>query len=215
MGMTCHGIPTDRCIGGNHAIKARLTQGGCHEPDTVIVHVRGDLHSHRHVPAMLLLTLELFVLDGLQQALQRVSKLQIPKAGRVGRGHIHRYVIGPTVNCRNSLPVIGLGLVVGRVLVLANIDSKHALVAALIHTGQQVVQSLVIETHPVNDGLMLQQPKHPWFGVAGLRQRRHGTDFNKTEAQGAKRIEVIGVLIQTCGKPDGVRKIQPHNIHWQ
>ena len=64
MGMTCHGIPTDRCIGGNHAIKARLTQGGCHEPDTVIVHVRGDLHSHRHVPAMLLLTLELFVLDG-------------------------------------------------------------------------------------------------------------------------------------------------------
>ena len=124
-------------------------------------------------------------------------------------------VISPCVNRRNPLPVIRLGLVVRGILVLADIDSEHTFVATVIHARQQVIQPLIIEAHAVDDGLMFRQPEHSRLGVSGLRQGRDRAHLNKSEAQGAKRIEMIGVFIETCCQPHGVWEFQPHNIHWQ
>jgi hypothetical protein len=49
----------------------------------------------------------------------------------------------------------------------------------------------------------------------GLRQWRDRAHFNKPEAQGAERVEVIGILVEACCKANRVREIQPHNIYWQ
>ena len=60
---------------------------------------------------------------------------------------------------------------------------------------------------------MLLQAKHTGFGVAGLRTRRDGTDFDEAKAHRRQRIDVFAILVQSRGQPDRVAEFEPHHFN--
>ncbi len=53
--------------------------------------------------------------------------------------------------------------------------------------------------------------KMPRLGVARLRARGHGADFDETETQLREAIDGRTVLVQAGSQPDRVGKVEPHH----
>ena len=82
----------------------------------------------------------------------------------------------------------------------------------MMRAGRQAPQhhlrAVIVESEAIDDGFVALQPENPRSWVAALRLRRHGTDFDKTEAQAQQRIRYFGVLVETGGHADRIGKIQ-------
>jgi hypothetical protein len=64
---------------------------------------------------------------------------------------------------------------------------------------EQVVDALVVESHPIHQRVACGNAEHPRLGIPGLRAWRHGTEFDVTEADRAERVQVIAVLVEAGG----------------
>ena len=99
--------------------------------------------------------------------------------------------------------------------VLADIDAQHALVLGGLDPRQQVLDTLVVEAHAIDDRLGLGQAEQARLGVARLRPGGHGADLDKTETQLGEAIDGITVLVQARCQPHRIGKIQAHHTHRQ
>ena len=76
----------------------------------------------------------------------------------------------------------------------------------------QMLHSLIVKAHAIDDGAVFYRTEQSGFGVAVLRFGCDRTDFDKAEPAGGQRINVITVLIQPGGKANPIGKSQPHNF---
>src|SRR3546814_2299962 len=82
----------------------------------------------------------LLVAQGADQPAQRLLFLQFAQAGGVGRGNVDGDVVGRGIDVFEAEQVVGRGQLVGRVLVLADVDAQQT-VRSEEHTSE--LQSLM------------------------------------------------------------------------
>ncbi|MNG78176.1 hypothetical protein D3C79_367410 [compost metagenome] len=79
-----------------------------------------------------------------------------------------------------------------------------------LNVFNQIIHTLVIKAHAVDQAFGLHNTEQARFVIARLRARRHGADFDKTKTHSAKRIDTLAVFIQTGGQAQWVFKREPH-----
>eukprot|EP00968_Pinguiococcus_pyrenoidosus_P016405 scaffold1584_cov259-Pinguiococcus_pyrenoidosus.AAC.8 len=155
--------------------------------------------------------------DGGRHELQdRRLLLQVPQPRRVGTGHVHHDVV-----CEGSqLPdtrAIVRGCVLLR-LVLAHVDPQHRLAELVVAQEALHLQAMLhglvafaVEAVAIDHGLVLTQAEHARFGIARLRQRRHGSDLDKAEAQLGEASQGLRMLVEARRQAHAVGKVHaPH-----
>lgn len=86
---------------------------------------------------------------------------------------------------------------IGVVAFFANIDAENTAVLdklAARDVGEQGVYALVVKSHAVDDRLLFGNAKEPRFGVALLRTRGDGADFDKAKAHGGEYVDVLAIF---------------------
>ena len=106
--------------------------------------------------------------------------------------------------------IVGGGVFDGRNRVFADVDAQYATEFAFFDVAYHGVDTVVIETHAVNDALVFGNAKEARLRVAGLRFGRYRADFDETEAERGQSIYVFAVFIEPCGKSDRVGQIHAH-----
>ncbi|MNS63971.1 hypothetical protein D3C72_970820 [compost metagenome] len=76
-----------------------------------------------------------------------------------------------------------------------------------------MIDTEVVEAHAIDDRLGFRQTEQARLGVARLRTRGDGADFDKTETQLGESVDGRAVLVQTGGQAHRVRELQAHDIH--
>ena len=206
-------LAADGGVGGDHAVHAEVAEHAAGGVDVVLAQVRGDLDQHRHAPAVVAGERFLFVAQHADQAPQRLFFLQLAQAGGVRRGDVDGHVIGQPVDLAQAVQVIVFGGLVGRVLVLADVDAEQAAGATcLADIAHQRIHALVVETEPVDHRFLLRQPEHARLRVAGLWARGDRTHFHEAEAQREQGVNVRTVLVQSGGEANRIRESQPERL---
>ena len=73
--------------------------------------------------------------------------------------------------------------------------------------------SLVVEAHPVDNGLLPRIAENAGPRVSRLRQRGHGADLHVPEAKRGCGLPGAGILVESRGKTHGVRKLKSKRLH--
>ena len=69
--------------------------------------------------------------------------------------------------------------------------------------------AVIVETHAVDDGLVLGQPEQARPGIALLRTRGQRPHLDEAEAHRQHLLGNLGVLVEASGEPDRGREIEP------
>jgi len=141
--------------------------------------------------------------------------LQAAQAWSIGRTHVYGDITGVGIHLIQADQVVIDRALYRRVEVLANVDPQNTGVLGRLNPRQQMINPKVVKPHAVDDCLRFRQSENAWLGIAWLRARRHRADLDKSKTQLCKTINGCTVFVQTCGQPDRVRKIEPHDLHWQ
>jgi hypothetical protein len=72
--------------------------------------------------------------------------------------------------------------------------------------------ALVVESHPVDHGLVARVAEHARSRVARLGQGRDGADLHMAETEGRRRRPRPGILVEAGGESDRVREAQPEGL---
>ncbi|MNH29186.1 hypothetical protein D3C79_894010 [compost metagenome] len=115
------------------------------------------------------------------------------------------------INLVHADQIIVLALLDGGVLVLADIDADHPLIFGLFHLGHQMIDTLVVESHPVDDPFRRNYPEQPRLVISALGLGGHSAYFNKTEPHGTKCVDTLPVFIETGRQSHRIGKIKPHD----
>ena len=153
--------------------------------------------------------------QGIEQLLERIAELQAAQARGVRRTDVDRDIAGSGVHLVQADQVVVDRALDRGVEVLADVDTQHTAVARRTNTTQQVVDPQVVEAHAVDDCGGLRQAEQPRLGVARLRARRDGADFDETEAQLGKAVDGRAILVQAGGQADRVGEVQAHDRNRQ
>ena len=73
---------------------------------------------------------------------------------------------------------------------------------------------MVVETHAVDDALVLGNAEKARLRITRLRLGRYRADFDKAETQSGKRIDTLAVFVQTCRQADRIGQLQTHQLGW-
>ena len=76
----------------------------------------------------------------------------------------------------------------------------------------RVVDSFVVDTHPVDDGVVLREPEQSRLGIAWLGFRTEGADLDERESEPRQLIVMLTVLVQTGGKAYRRREVYPEEV---
>ena len=74
------------------------------------------------------------------------------------------------------------------------------------------VNTVVVEAHAVDDGLVFGQAAEAWAVIARLRARGNGADFDEAESRAVKGADGDAVFIQPGGEAEAVREGQPQQF---
>ena len=149
--------------------------------------------------------------DAGQQVLERGLVLQVAQSGRIRRRYIDGDIVGSAVNLFKSNAVIGQCLIDRRGQVFADIDAKHKIARGVADILQQPVDAIVIETHAVDQALLLVQPENTRQGIAWLRPGSDAAHFDKAKAEPGQAVEIVRVLVQAGSETDTVGKVEAHD----
>ena len=209
---SAHGIARDRRVGGDHAVDPEPDEQLRDPRQRRVVEVGRDLDRDRRVLAVPVGELRLLVLQRRQQRGKRLLVLQFAQPLGVGRAHVDRDVVGARVHAAQAGKVIVDRALVGRVEVLADVETEHASVLRPRDVGEERVEPLVVEAHPVDQRLGLDQAEQSRLRVAGLRTRRDGAAFDVAEAERGQAVDVLGILVEAGREADAVREPEPHHL---
>src|SRR5690606_30258817 len=96
--------------------------------------------------------------------------LQLAQAGGIGRGDVDGDVVGQRIDAFHAVQVVAGRVLVGGVLVLADVDAQQAALApGPFDVAYQRVHALVVEAQAVDHRLRGRQPEHARLRVARLR----------------------------------------------
>jgi hypothetical protein len=79
--------------------------------------------------------------------------------------------------------------------------------------GGDRIRPLVIETHPIDHGLLRRIAEHAGLGIPRLSERGDGANFNVPEAQRGRGGPGAGVLVEACGQTNGIGKREPKGLN--
>ena len=202
-------------IGGDDAVHAVLAQEVGDRLDLLVLKVRRDLEHQRDILAVLVGEPRLFGFQLAEQRVQRVVLLQFAQVLGVRAGNVDRHVARGVINPVEADQVVIDGFLDRRVEVLADINAEDAAGLGelrLCDVGQQLVDAVVVEAHAVDDRLLLRDAEHAWLGVARLRARCHRADLDEAEAEARQRVDVLTVLVESCGEADRIGEGEPHQF---
>ena len=98
---------------------------------------------------------------------------------------------------------------VGAVFVRAQIQADDAARRAQRQRMSYGLHPIVIEPKAVDRCLIRRQTEQPGPGVAGLRTGGRGPHLDKPETTVRKGMQGTGILVESGGKPDRIRHLQP------
>jgi len=140
--------------------------------------------------------------------------LQLAQPRGVGRRQIHRHVIRHRVGFAQANQIVVRRILVRRVLVFADVEADHPVKFFRFPDIRHAdIDARVVEAHPVDDGLLRDQPEQPRLRISNLRPRRDGADLDAAEAQPAERVDRVAFLVQPRRQTDAVGKFQAHHLH--
>ena len=195
-----------RGIADDQALYAPVDAGIDHRPQPVI----GQIGRHFHEDRWLVRHLG----DGAQYRPQPVLGLQVAQTRCVGGRYVDRHVIRERPDGGDQRGIIALR--VGAVLVDADIGPKDG---GPFGEGFQIgpisVEPAIVETHAIDHRAIRLQSVEPRLGIARLRPGRHGTRFDKPEAQPHQRGRCDSVLVEAGREPDRVGEPEAQHVHRQ
>ena len=108
-----------------------------------------------------------------------------------------------------------IGGPIGAVFVGPEIETNGNRMRAGGETRRDRLHPVIVETKPIDRGPIFAQPEQAWLRIAGLRARRGGAHFQKTEPKFRQRAKGLGVFIESGRQADWIGKRQPGNLHAQ
>ena len=112
--------------------------------------------------------------------------------------------------------VIGNGLFVRQAGgILGDIAHQDAAGRGLLDVPDGVIDAFVVDSHPVDKGLVLGQAEQPGTGIAVLRLGGQGTHLHEGEAEIGQFVVKLGVLIQSGGQSHWGRETEPEKLPLQ
>lgn len=96
--------------------------------------------------------------------------------------------------------------------VFTDIDAEDSCVDVIAKVFDALGDTWVIESHSIDDGLVIDEAKEARTWVAALGDGGEGANFDMTEAVGGKGIDTICFLIETGGEADAVWEAEPHGV---
>ena len=180
--------------------------------DVLVGEVGGDLHQHRALEAEVGELLP----DGGDEPAQRLDRLQVAQAGRVGRGDVEHEVVGvrgePAHGARGSrsaacsllAPFARPTLTPSTVARAAAGDPRRDRLGAGVREAHAVLQRAVGGQAP-----------HARARVARLRERGDGADLDGAEAERAQALEPARVLVDAGGDAERAREAQAERVDGQ
>jgi len=214
MGQPLDRVARNRGVCRNDGVEAVAPHRIGNDADLFVVEVGRDLERNRHQALRLLGQRIAARAQGAEQLVEFIGRLQLAQVLGVGRTDVDRDVAGVGVDAVEAVQVIVDRAFDRSVGVLADVQAEDAALgvkARALHIGNEGIDAAVVETHAIDDRVGRGQPEHARAWVARLRARRHGADFEKTEAEVGQRVDVAPVLVQSGGQSDRVRKAQSHH----
>lgn len=142
--------------------------------------------------------------------------MQARQTFHVGTGNIDDKEIDELVQHRESVIVIPADLFLGfGSRILGDIGGDDDLRTVCLEIPDGLKDTFVVDTHAVDERLILGQPEKAGFRVAGLRLRSQGTDFNESETEMRELIVGIRILVQSAGQTDRIGEPDPEDFPFQ
>lgn len=202
----------DRRVRGDHSsrIMAAANVHRCLDP--CIIEVGSDLHEQR-----LRSELAIPILQGAEQFVEAIGPLQVTEIRRVRGRNVDRDVIRNWMDQIESRKVVLDGLFVRHILILANVHANNAFAVEFRQSIGDRFGTVVVESQPIDQCLILREPQQPRPFVSRLRFQRYRPDFDKSEPQRGKLIHDPPILIETGGNADRIPELQtePLDLVWK
>ena len=76
--------------------------------------------------------------------------LQVPKPFGIGRRNVYRYVVGDTVYRTQACQVVPPGVLISGGGITTEVNTDDRLLLVLAQPEQELIETLAVNTHPVN-----------------------------------------------------------------
>jgi len=161
-----------------------------------------------------------------QKIVEGIRCLKVAQSGRIGRRHVDREIGREIGEGFDACHIIGGA--VGRVFIGAEIDAERRARAGMLHEPlMDLGVTFIVEAEAVDRCRVGYETKQTRARITALRARRHGADFDKSEAEPGHMLRDVRVLIETRGEAEGIAEgktegfgrkagiIQPGCRFWQ
>src|ERR1700679_2246208 len=125
-----------------------------------------------------------------------IDVLKRPQSCGVWRRYVHRNVVGNGEHRAQTKDIVVDGTIERCDGVFSNVHADHTGRPPRAEACDDSLGAVVGESHPVDDAVVLWQPKNAWQGVPRLGLRGHGTDLNMTEAESEPPVHRDAVLVE-------------------
>ncbi len=157
------------------------------------------------------------LLQARQDLPQALFVLQSTEVFHVGTTDVDHKIIDLIVQPAKHGQVVGRRLIVRRHRVFPQVAADHRAFSA--SAAAQVFlrrfRAFVVESHAVDERPVGGQAEQAGLWIAGLAFRGDRADLHKTETEAAQLAVDLGVLVESGGQPDGVRKFQPEHLPFE
>ena len=202
-------VARHRRVGGDDAGEPEFDGQVGDLVDVGVGQVRRDLHQHWRRGLRP---------DRGQDGAQRLHGLQVAQARRVRRADVDHQERGQRADQACALGVVGDGVLGRGHLGLADVHPDRHVGGVPGQPQREFARSVIVEPHPVEQGLVVGQPEHPRLRIAGLGLRGHRADLGVAETQRAPGVQARAVLVEPggqadrAGKPDAEHRALQHRI---
>ena len=149
-------------------------------------------------------------LSAVRSASSASSACRLAQSLGVRRRDVDRHVRSARIDGAQAGEVVVDGARVRRVEILADVEAEDALPRRARDVGEEPLDAVVVESHPVDQRLRFGQAEEARPRIAGLRARRHRAALDEAEAEPGQSVDVRGVLVEAGGEPHAIRKRESH-----
>ena len=81
--------------------------------------------------------------------------------------------------------------------------------------GDGVLDSFVVDSHPVDDGLVFDKTEASWLRVAFLWFGSYASYLNEAEPQVSQSVIGVAAFVQACGQSNGILEFDSKHLFFQ